>query len=158
MPVRSQTGTTSGDFVVEPPTLISLGFEWKIAGDDNRNAHVDATYRKKGEQQWRKALPLMRLQREEIGVAPGPGAEGGGAARFPLFKYTAANMFSGISIPILSTNAASSSPILTASPEPPRKLRPCAPARSLSRPKVVTSITFIRLDGKGPNKSPPSPA
>jgi hypothetical protein len=95
MPLRSQTGTTSGDFVVEPPTLISLGFEWKITGDDNRNSHVDVTYRKKGEQQWRKALPLMRLQREDIGVAPGPGAEGGGAGRFPLFKYTPANMFSG---------------------------------------------------------------
>src|SRR5579864_2940237 len=90
----SQNKTTSGDFVVEPPTLISLGFEWKISGDDNRNAHVDVTYRKKGEAQWRKALPLMRLQREEIGVAPGPGAEGA-AARYPLFKYTAANMFSG---------------------------------------------------------------
>src|ERR1700682_860771 len=88
-PLLSQTSTVTGDFVVEPPTLISLGFEWKISGDDNRNAHVDVTYREKGEQQWRKALPLMRLQREEIGVAPGPGAEGA-AARFPLFKYTAA--------------------------------------------------------------------
>jgi len=93
-PLLSQTRTTSGDFVVEPPTLISLGFEWKISGDDNRNAHVDVAYRKKGQQQWRQALPLMRLQREEIGVAPGPGAEGA-SARFPLFKYTAANMFVG---------------------------------------------------------------
>src|SRR5436309_4362585 len=28
----------AGEFIVEPPTLISLGFEWKIQGDDNRNA------------------------------------------------------------------------------------------------------------------------
>ena len=90
----SQTKTVAGDFVIEPATLVSLGFEWKISGDDNRNAHVDVTYRKKGEAQWRKALPLMRLQREEIGVAPGPGAAGA-PARFSLFKYTAANMFAG---------------------------------------------------------------
>jgi hypothetical protein len=32
--------TTAGDFWVEPPTLRSLGFEWRIAGDDNRNASV----------------------------------------------------------------------------------------------------------------------
>ena len=67
----SQTGTVAGDFSVEPPTLVSLGFEWRIAGDDNRNASVDVTYRKKGEQQWRKALPLFRLQRESVnGSAP----------------------------------------------------------------------------------------
>jgi hypothetical protein len=27
-------------FVTEPPALISLGFEWEIDGDDNRNAEV----------------------------------------------------------------------------------------------------------------------
>ena len=93
----SQTKTTSGDFTVEPPTLLSLGFEWRIAGDDNRNAQVDVTYRRKGEQQWRKALPLMRSQNEEIGMAPGAGRPNaaGQPARFPLFKYTAANMFTG---------------------------------------------------------------
>ena len=89
------TPVTSGAFVVEPPTLISLGFEWKITGDANRNAHVDVTYRRKGEQPWRKALPLMRSQAEEVGVAPGPGGVEGAAARYPLFKYTAPNMFVG---------------------------------------------------------------
>lgn len=93
-PLAAQNGATSGEFVVEPATLLSLGFEWKIAGDDNRDAHVDVTYRVKGQQQWRKSLPLMRLQREQIGVAPGPGAATADA-RYPLFKYTAANMFSG---------------------------------------------------------------
>src|SRR5579872_7257288 len=90
----AQTSTTSGDFVVEPATLVSLGFEWKISGDDNRNAKVESFYRKKGEQQWRDALPLMRLQREEIGAGPGPGAANADP-RYPLFHYTAANMFSG---------------------------------------------------------------
>ena len=32
--------TRPGEFVVEPPTLINLGFEWFIDGDDNRNAPV----------------------------------------------------------------------------------------------------------------------
>ena len=31
----------AGEFVVEPPTLICLGFEWEIIGDDNRNATVE---------------------------------------------------------------------------------------------------------------------
>ena len=31
---------TSGEFVIDPPTLINLGFEWMIQGDDNRNAGV----------------------------------------------------------------------------------------------------------------------
>jgi hypothetical protein len=59
--------TAAGDFTVEPATLVSLGFEWRITGDDNRNAHVDVRYRKRGEQQWRDGLPLMRLQWEESG-------------------------------------------------------------------------------------------
>src|SRR5689334_20100489 len=29
-----QAGTVAGDFWVEPPTLVSIGFEWRIAGDD----------------------------------------------------------------------------------------------------------------------------
>ena len=49
-PVSSaQNNTTSGEFTVEPATLVSLGFEWRITGDDNRNAHVDVTFRKTGE-------------------------------------------------------------------------------------------------------------
>ena len=45
----AENAVTPGAFVVERPTLKSLGFEWKIAGDDNRNAAVDVTYRKTGE-------------------------------------------------------------------------------------------------------------
>ena len=29
---------TLGEFLIDPPTLINLGFEWRIDGDDNRNA------------------------------------------------------------------------------------------------------------------------
>ncbi len=36
--VRAEDATRAGQLVVEPPTLICLGFEWDITGDDNRNA------------------------------------------------------------------------------------------------------------------------
>jgi len=54
------------DFYVEPPTLISLGFEWSIDGDDNRNASVAVSYRKRGDQTWKEGLPLLRLGDERI--------------------------------------------------------------------------------------------
>jgi hypothetical protein len=92
--LSAQNTTTAGQFTVEPATLVSLGFEWRIKGDDNRTAKVDSFYRKKGDTNWRPALPLMRLQREEIGTAPAPAAQNANA-RYPLFKYTADNMFSG---------------------------------------------------------------
>src|SRR5262249_21446449 len=57
---------TTGEFVIDPPTLINLGFEWMIEGDDNRNATVAVSYRKKGEGQWRQGMALLRLQNEEI--------------------------------------------------------------------------------------------
>ncbi len=54
-------------------------------------------FRKAGESRWRDALPLMREQREIIGdppTAPAGGRGGQGAeAPYPLFKYTAPNMF-----------------------------------------------------------------
>jgi hypothetical protein len=57
---------TAGEFLIDPPTLINLGFEWFITGDANRNATVEVSYRKAGERQWRQALPLLRLNGERI--------------------------------------------------------------------------------------------
>ena len=57
---------TPGEFVVEHPTLINLGFEWHIDGDANRNATVDVSFRKQGETAWRKGMPLARIQNERI--------------------------------------------------------------------------------------------
>jgi len=54
------------EFITEPATLISLGFEWRIDGDDNRNAAVAVSYRKKGEQAWKDGLPLLRIGNERI--------------------------------------------------------------------------------------------
>ena len=58
----------TGELLVEPPTLINLGFEWSIEGDDNRNAAVEVAYRRRGETEWSPALPLLRLQGERIFV------------------------------------------------------------------------------------------
>jgi hypothetical protein len=59
-------GVTAGDFLIDPPTLINLGFEWFIQGDENRNAAVAVSYRKKGEVAWKDALPLLRLKGERV--------------------------------------------------------------------------------------------
>jgi hypothetical protein len=56
-----------GEFVIEPPTLINLGFEWYVEGDDNHDASVEVWYRKKGDSIWKEALPLFRLQHEIMG-------------------------------------------------------------------------------------------
>ena len=73
---------TPGEFVIEHPTLINLGFEWHIDGDANRNASVDVSFRKQGETAWRKGLPLARIQNERI-YQPN------------VFNLVAPNMFAG---------------------------------------------------------------
>lgn len=58
--------TTAGEFVAEPATLVSLGFEWQVAGDDNRNARVAVSFRKQGERTWKPGPPLLRIGNERI--------------------------------------------------------------------------------------------
>ena len=79
---RAENRTTTGELILEPPTLIALGLEWEIQGDDNRNAHVAMTYRKKGDAKWSRALDPLRLQNEEVYTR--------GA-----LDWTAPNMFTG---------------------------------------------------------------
>ena len=62
----SPNATIAGELVIEPATLINLGFEWFIQGDANRNAAVSVSFRKTGETSWRPALPLLRLHGERI--------------------------------------------------------------------------------------------
>jgi hypothetical protein len=57
---------TPGEFIVEHPTLINLGFEWHIDGDANRNARVEVSFRKQGDTAWRPAMPLLRLHGEQV--------------------------------------------------------------------------------------------
>lgn len=86
-----------GKFVVEPPTLISLGFEWYIEGDDNRDATVEVWYRKKGDHHvWKEALALFRLDQEQ-GMAWNPFV-GSSNAPFGFTgtdQYMVPNMFAG---------------------------------------------------------------
>jgi hypothetical protein len=51
---------TPGELILERPTLICLGFDWRYTGDANNNASVTVDYRQSGEEQWRPALPLVR--------------------------------------------------------------------------------------------------
>src|SRR5262244_3482432 len=90
----AQKPTAAGEFTVEPPTLLSLGFDWKITGDDNRNASVDVSYRRKGETVWKKGLPLLRLQREWVNGGPPQASDNPLLPRYP-FDYVVPNMFSG---------------------------------------------------------------
>jgi hypothetical protein len=80
-PLHAADRVGAGEFITEPATLLSLGFEWLIDGDDNRNAEVSVFYRKKGEAEWKQGLSLFRLQREQVNSG--------------VISYTAPNMFAG---------------------------------------------------------------
>jgi hypothetical protein len=62
----AQDEVSPGEFIVEPPTLTNLGFEWYIKGDDNCNAVVEVEYRVFGDSEWKKALPLLRIGDERV--------------------------------------------------------------------------------------------
>ncbi|MFO7957663.1 MAG: hypothetical protein R6X33_11260 [Candidatus Brocadiia bacterium] len=51
----------SGELIVERPTLISLGFEWRVEGDANGNATARVQYRRAGGTEWSDYLPLYRI-------------------------------------------------------------------------------------------------
>ncbi len=56
-----------GAFIVEPPTLQNLGFEWYIAsGDANRNSTVKVEYRVAGSDKWKTGMNLLRIGGEHI--------------------------------------------------------------------------------------------
>ena len=81
LPLLAQNITYPGHFVAEPPTLISLGFEWYIKGDDNRNATAEVFYREAGTNDWESFLPLLRIGNEKCGT--------------PEWNFTTENMFAG---------------------------------------------------------------
>jgi hypothetical protein len=66
LPLSAADKTTVKEFITEPATLVSLGFEWRVDGDDNRNASVAVSYRRKGEPAWKDGLPLLRIGNERI--------------------------------------------------------------------------------------------
>ncbi|MEP6961134.1 MAG: hypothetical protein ABI995_03600, partial [Acidobacteriota bacterium] len=77
----AQSGTVAGELYAEPPTLISLGFEWSIQGDANRNATASVSYRKVGGTDWTPGPQLLRIGGERMNDGP--------------IQYTTPHMFSG---------------------------------------------------------------
>ncbi|MDY6983388.1 MAG: hypothetical protein SV422_09880, partial [Pseudomonadota bacterium] len=41
-----------GALIVEPPTTTALGVEWRIGGDNNRNASVELAWQRAGDTNW----------------------------------------------------------------------------------------------------------
>ena len=64
--LSAEDATQADTFTIQHPTLHNLGFEWSISGDDNRNATVMVEFRKGGEDDWRQALPLVRIGGERV--------------------------------------------------------------------------------------------
>ena len=101
LPAWAEDQVTPGKLVVDAPTLTAIGVEWKITGDDNRNAAVEVSYRRKGEQGWHKALPLLRIHHEVINSAEPPfqptepSAGNPNGTRENPWHYDTGNMFAG---------------------------------------------------------------
>lgn len=64
--LQAQNSIKAGSFIIEPSTLINLGFEWQFTGDSNRNATVQTAYRIAGTKDWKQALPLLRIGGERV--------------------------------------------------------------------------------------------
>ena len=84
-------GITARDLWVEPPTLQSIGLEWRMQGDDNGDASVAVAYREVGSMEWREALPLVRSHGEKVGSLVPPRAD----FHPDPNNYTNPNMFAG---------------------------------------------------------------
>ncbi|MBD3276534.1 MAG: hypothetical protein GF372_14560, partial [Candidatus Marinimicrobia bacterium] len=78
---QGENSAIPGKFIVEPSTLICLGFEWYIDGDDNRNAEVEVKFREKGKSAWQEHIGLLRIGNEPAGI--------------PEWNYVTENMFAG---------------------------------------------------------------
>ena len=64
--LSASDSVTAGEFIVEPATFHNAGFEWKISGDDNRNATASVRFREVGETSWREGQWLLRIGDEKV--------------------------------------------------------------------------------------------
>ncbi|QDU95164.1 right-handed parallel beta-helix repeat-containing protein [Lignipirellula cremea] len=87
----NENAVTPGTMYVEPATLHSLGFEWMIQGDANRNAQVSVRYRQAGETAWRSGMDLLRIKGELVN----PDVFVRGELKFEGMNYVCPNMFAG---------------------------------------------------------------
>ncbi len=61
-----QNFTIPGEVVTPYPTIINLGVEWNIKGDDNLNGTVTVQFREKGTSDWKQGMPLRRVPAGKI--------------------------------------------------------------------------------------------
>jgi hypothetical protein len=80
---KDSNATAAGDLYVEPSTLHSLGFEWNVQGDDNRNCRVTVEFRRAGDADWRKAEDLLRICGEKVSTLD------------KKLAYTCGNLYAG---------------------------------------------------------------
>lgn len=145
-------GVAAYDLWVEPPTLKSIGLEWRIKGDDNRNAAVAVDYREVGSSAWHKALPLVRSQGERVGnlVPPRPDFHP------DPNNYTNPNMFAG-SILDLEPGTAYEVRLTLSDPDgvKGKKLKPsrCVPVRNPCLQPAARSIMSTPSAGPARNRS-----
>jgi hypothetical protein len=65
-PGEQQNASMAGQIPEDAPSLHCIGLRWFVQGDANRNASVEVSYRQAGQEQWRKAMPLFRVESEAI--------------------------------------------------------------------------------------------
>ena len=86
----SQSWTRPDELWVEPPTLNSIGLEWRITGDDNRNATVQVSIEKRATPSGaRPCHSFVCSVRRSAAACRGMGM----AEHFN--RYVAPNMFAG---------------------------------------------------------------
>jgi len=70
--------------VLDPPTLVTLGVQLLISGDDDHDATVTVRFRALREESWHQGMPLFRVRPETIATIPGhPRGESDWARWFP---------------------------------------------------------------------------
>ncbi len=67
-PAMAGNEIVPGELDIDPPTLIGLGFEWWVEGDDNNNASLVVDFRKPGQTDWLPALEPMYFESKNINL------------------------------------------------------------------------------------------
>src|SRR5256885_13849638 len=65
-PARADDVLHPGAVNVDRPTLVTLGVQLLISGDDDHDAAVTVRYRRTGAGTWRDAMPLFRVHPESV--------------------------------------------------------------------------------------------
>jgi len=64
--VRADDVLHPGMVSVDRPTVVTLGVQLLVTGDDNHNARVAVRYRPLGAETWRSAMDLFRVHPESV--------------------------------------------------------------------------------------------